>query len=245
MLTFKNISKGFETIDGIKTIFNDFNLTIEGNDFVSIIGTNGAGKSTLVKLLIGDTPLDNGQIILNGKSIGHQPAYKRKKHIAKVYQDPTKGTAGNMTILENMALADGKGKPFGLKMSVNKKRIPYYVEELKTLKLGLEDQLHTKVSELSGGQRQALALIMATMKEPELLVLDEHTSALDPKTARVVMEKTKEVVERHQIPALMITHNMELATAYGNRLIKLDQGRVVLDENLDSCGEIDKSRLFG
>lgn len=245
MLIFKNISKGFETIDGIKTLFNGLDLTIEKRDFVSIIGTNGAGKSTLVKLLIGDIPLDGGQILLNGQSIGHQPAYKRKKYIAKVYQDPTKGTASHMTILENMALADGKGKAFGLRISVNKKRIPYYIEELKTLNLGLENQLNTNVSQLSGGQRQALALLMATMKKPDLLVLDEHTSALDPKTALVVMEKTKEVVDRHQIPALMISHNMDLVTGYSNRVIKLEQGKVTLDERLASNKKMDKHKLFG
>jgi putative ABC transport system ATP-binding protein len=244
VLIFRNITKSFETLDGAKTIFNQFNLSIDANDFVSIIGTNGAGKSTLVKLLIGDLPLDDGDIFLNGTSLGDLPAFKRKLHIAKVYQDPTKGTAGNMTILENMALADGKGKPYGLKMSVNKKRIAYYRDELKTLNLGLEDQLHTNVSELSGGQRQALALIMATMKKPEILVLDEHTSALDPKTAQIVMEKTKELVERHQIPALMITHNMDLAMQYGNRLIKLDNGQIVIDERLDTKMTIDKDQLF-
>ncbi len=244
MLMFKNIVKRFETLDGVKVLFDQFNLSIDSNDFVSIIGTNGAGKSTLVKLLIGDLSLDEGEIYLRGTAIGDLPAYERKMKIAKVYQDPKKGTAGNMTILENMALADGKGKPYGLKMSVNKKRIPYYKEELKTLNLGLENQLHTNVSELSGGQRQALALVMATMKKPEILVLDEHTSALDPKTAQVVMDKTKELVNRHQIPALMITHNMDLALHYGNRLIKLDQGQIVLDKRLDATPTIDKADLF-
>lgn len=244
MLTFNNISKGFETLDGFKRLFKQFNLSIEAEDFVSIIGTNGAGKSTLVKLLIGDMPLDDGEIFLNGTPIGALPAYERKKRIAKVYQDPTKGTAGNMTILENMALADGKGQSYGLKMNVNKKRITHYRDELKTLGLGLEDQIHTKVSELSGGQRQALALVMATMKKPELLVLDEHTSALDPKTALVVMEKTKELVNRHQISAIMITHNMDLAMKYSNRLIKLDQGAVVMDERLNASAEICKTQLF-
>lgn len=244
MLQFKNIIKKYKTYDGEKVIFNDFNLRVGSEDFISVIGTNGAGKSTLVKLLVGDEFVDGGQILLNGDPIEHLPAFKRKRRIAKVYQDPSKGTAGNMTILENMALADHKGKTYGFSFGISKSQIPRYVELLETLGLGLETQLHTRVGDLSGGQRQALALLMVAMNPPELLVLDEHTSALDPKTAKVVMEKTRAIVEDYKIPTLMITHNMEMALDYGNRLIKLDAGIVVKDMPLNEDTKVMKEQLF-
>ncbi len=244
MLKFNKITKGYKTYDGEKTIFKDFNFVVNATDFISVIGTNGAGKSTLVKLLVGDERVDSGEILLNGQSIETLPAFVRKKKIAKVYQDPAKGTAGNMTILENMSLADHKGKVFGFTFGVSKKNIPMYETLLASLGLGLENQLHTLVKNLSGGQRQALAMLMVAMNPPELLVLDEHTSALDPKTAEVVMEKTKEIVETYQIPTLMITHNMDMATRYGNRLIKLDKGAIVMDEQLDEMEWINKDELF-
>jgi putative ABC transport system ATP-binding protein len=244
LLKFKKISKSFKTIDGQKSIFDGFDLTLSQGEFLSVIGTNGAGKSTLVKLLVGDEALDGGDLLLKDESIGALPSYKRKRRIAKVYQDPSKGTAGNMTILENMALADHKGKRYGLKFGVQKKRIPYYTSLLKEVDLGLENQMHTLVGSLSGGQRQALALIMATMNEPEILVLDEHTSALDPKTAKIVMDKTKQIVEKFQIPTIMITHNMETAIGYANRLIKLDQGHIVLDLDLENQDSLSAASLF-
>ncbi len=161
-----------------------------------------------------------------------------------MYQDPSKGTAGEMTLLENLSLADQKGKRFGLRFGVKKKNIPRYIALLKELDLGLEDQLYTKVKELSGGQRQAIALIMATMDIPQALVLDEHTSALDPKTAKVVMEKTKQLVDKYQMPTIMITHNMESAVGYANRLVKLDQGKIVLDIDLEDELALKKVKLF-
>lgn len=244
MLKFKNISKSFQTLDGKKTIFEHFNLSLSEGEFLSVIGTNGAGKSTLVKLLVGDEMVDDGQVLLKDQPIEHLQSFERKRRIAKVYQDPAKGTAGNMTILENMALADQKGKKYALKLGVQKSRMPHYISLLKTLDLGLETQLHTKVSALSGGQRQALALIMVTMNEPEVLVLDEHTSALDPKTAKIVMDKTKEIVEKFNIPTMMITHNMETAIGYANRLIKLDQGKIVLDLDLNDEASVSAASLF-
>lgn len=244
MLEFKNISKSFETLDGKKTIFEKFNLTLSEGEFLSVIGTNGAGKSTLVKLLVGDEMVDDGQVLLKEQPIEQLQSFERKRRIAKVYQDPAKGTAGNMTILENMALADHKGKKYALKFGVQKSRMPHYISLLKTLDLGLETQLHTKVSSLSGGQRQALALIMVTMSEPEVLVLDEHTSALDPKTAKIVMDKTKKIVEKFNIPTMMITHNMETAVGYANRLIKLDQGKIVLDLDLNDEASVSAASFF-
>lgn len=244
MLQFRNITKKYKTYDGEKVIFQEFNLTVSAEDFISVIGTNGAGKSTLVKLLVGDEFVDGGQILLNGDSIEQLPAFKRKRRIAKVYQDPSKGTAGNMTILENMALADNKGESYGFSFGISKSQTPRYVELLKTLGLGLEDQLHTRVGDLSGGQRQALALLMVAMNPPELLVLDEHTSALDPKTAKVVMEKTRAIVEEYKIPTMMITHNMDMALDYGNRLIKLDAGTVVKDMPLNEETKVMKEQLF-
>ncbi len=244
MLSFKNVSKKYKTYDGEKIVFDHFNFMVGSEDFISVIGTNGAGKSTLVKLLVGDECVDSGEILLNGESIETLPAFKRKRRIAKVYQDPSRGTAGNMTILENMALADHKGKKYGLSRGVSKERIPHYKKLLASLRLGLEDQLQTEVSALSGGQRQALALLMVAMNPPEILVLDEHTSALDPKTAKVVMEKTREIVKEYKIPTLMITHNMETALKYGNRLIKLNAGKVEKDLDLTGGQEIDKEELF-
>lgn len=244
MLEFKNISKSFKTAGGIKTVFEDFNMTVLEGEFISIIGTNGAGKSTLVKILVGDETVDQGEILLKGNAIQKLPSFVRKKRIAKVYQDPSKGTAGEMTILENLSLADQKGKKIGLSFGLKKNRYSYYMNLLKELNLGLEEQMQTKVKELSGGQRQALALIMATMHVPEVLVLDEHTSALDPITAKVVMEKTKQLVEKYQMPTLMITHNMESALGYANRLVKLDGGKIVLDIDLTDKEAMKNTVLF-
>lgn len=244
MLEFKKISKKYFSIDGEKTIFEDFDFKIEKDDFISVIGSNGAGKSTLVKLLIGDEFIDSGEIMLSGSDIGSTPAFLRKRKIAKVYQNPSLGTAGEMTILENLSLYDNKGKKFGFSFCINKKRKEKYIELLKELGLGLENQLGTKVKYLSGGQRQSLALIMATMNKPELLILDEHTAALDPKTSEIVMKKTEDIVKKYKIPTLMITHNLESAKRYGNRLIKLDSGNIILDLKKEAKEKMIISEMF-
>jgi len=244
LFEFKNISKKYKSLDGDKIVFDSFNFKIHDNDFISVIGTNGAGKSTLIRLLVGDESIDSGELLLDGHDIKHDNSYIRKKRIAKVYQDPSKGTAGEMTILENLSLADNKGSKFGLKFAIRKKNIQRYKEMLSELNLGLEDALHRKVKELSGGQRQSLALIMATMNRPELLLLDEHTSALDPKTSDIVMQKTKDIVELHKIPTLMITHNLESATKYAKRLVKLDNGKVILDIDIRDKRILDGIKLF-
>lgn len=244
MFEFKNVSKKYKSLDGEKVVFDSFNFTINDGDFISVIGTNGAGKSTLVRLLVGDEFVDSGELLLDGYDIKNQASYIRKKRIAKVYQDPSKGTAGEMTILENMSIADNKGSKFGLSFAVSKRNVQRYKDMLSELNLGLENSLHTKVKELSGGQRQSLALIMATMNKPDLLLLDEHTSALDPKTSDIVMQKTKDIVEKHNIPTLMITHNLASATKYAKRLVKLDNGKVVIDMDIQDKSSLDGIKLF-
>ncbi len=243
MLEFKNLRKSYDSLHGKRQVLKDVGFTVNKQDFISIVGSNGAGKSTLVKILIGDETADAGQILMNGVDILSLKSHKRKGMIAKVYQDPAKGTAGEMTILENMALADAKGTSFLFGFCVNKKRVSYYKELLESLNLGLENALDKKAKTLSGGQRQALALIMATMKAPEMLVLDEHTSALDPVTAEIVMEKTKEVVTRLGIPTIMITHNLDHARDYATRVIRLKDGQLVDDVALNEK-TIDIYQLF-
>lgn len=244
MFEFRNVSKKYMSLDGEKQVFDSFNFTINDGDFISVIGTNGAGKSTLVRLIVGDELVDAGDLLLGGYDIKNQASYIRKRKIAKVYQDPSKGTAGEMTILENMSLADNKGSKFGLSLAVSKRNVQRYKDMLSELNLGLENSLHTKVKELSGGQRQSLALIMATMNKPDLLLLDEHTSALDPKTSDIVMQKTKDIVEKYNIPTLMITHNLSSATKYAKRLVKLDNGKVVIDMDIQDMSSLDNIKLF-
>lgn len=211
-------------------IFRNFNLDIEENKCTAIIGPNGCGKSTLLNILGGSILSDAGKIILNGKDISKLSEEKRSKYIGRVYQDPSMGVSPALTILENMSLADKKSERFTLKKLIKKNKIDKYVELLKSLGLGLENKLNTKVKYLSGGQRQSLSLIMAAMKHPDLLLLDEHTAALDPKTSHVIMEKTKELIDKHKITTIMISHNMKDAIKYSDRIIMLDKGEVVLDK---------------
>ncbi|ERJ11165.1 ABC transporter ATP-binding protein [Haloplasma contractile] len=229
MLRISDISKTFVTGCSHKTIFDQLSLTVAKGDFITIIGSNGAGKSTLLNLIDGNTYSDSGSILLGKNDITHVKAYKRAKKISRVFQDPALGTSPNMTVIENLSMADHKHKAFRLKCGVEKKKIEFYKLKLKDLGLGLEHQLDTKVKLLSGGQRQALALIMATLVKPQLLLLDEHTAALDPKTSQKILELTSEIVEKHRIPTLMVTHNMNDALSYGNRLIMLDQGDIIID----------------
>ncbi|MCK4260854.1 MAG: ATP-binding cassette domain-containing protein [Halanaerobiales bacterium] len=229
MIELKEVVKKFNVIDGEKIIFDKLNLVIEKGEFVVIVGSNGAGKSTLLKILTGDIEIDKGEILINNDNIERLSSFKRKRFISNVYQDPAMGTSSNMTVFENLSMADNKGNKYGLSLGLNKKRKGYYIKVLKELELGLEEQLNTEVGFLSGGQRQAISLIMATLKTPELLLLDEHTSALDPKTSQIIMEKTKNIVEKNKLTAVMITHNLKTALDYGNRLVMLDKGKVVLD----------------
>lgn len=210
-------------------LFQDFNLTIRDGEFVSVVGSNGSGKTSMLNIICGSIPVEAGSILIDGKDITREKEYKRNRKIGRVYQNPAMGTCPSMTILENMSLADNKGKFFGLGRGTNKARIEYYRESLAQLGLGLEDKMDVKVGSLSGGQRQAMALLMSTMTPIEFLILDEHTAALDPKTAAKVLETTEFIVQRDQLTTLMITHNMRDAIAHGNRLIMLNEGRIILD----------------
>lgn len=230
MIELKNVSKTFNanTINEKKALVS-LNLTIETGDFVTVIGGNGAGKSTLLNLIAGVFPCDDGQIVLDGVNLTRQPEYKRAKLLGRVFQDPMMGTASEMGIEENLAMAFRRGKSRGLRWGIQNEERALYEERLKTLELGLETRLSSKVGLLSGGQRQALTLLMATLQKPKLLLLDEHTAALDPKTARKVLELTDEIISKDSLTTLMVTHNMKDAIRLGNRLIMMHEGRIILD----------------
>lgn len=230
MLELKDICKTYNlgTVNET-TLFSHFHLHVNQGEFISVVGSNGSGKTTMLNLICGSIPLDSGDILVQGRSITRLKEYQRSKFIGRVFQDPAKGTCPSMTILQNMAMADNKGKPFGLTVGVNKKRIAYYQEQLSRLGLGLEDKLQVKVGALSGGQRQAMALLMSTMTPLDFLILDEHTAALDPKTSEIIMELTDELVREKRLTTLMVTHNLRHAVAYGNRLIMMHQGNAILD----------------
>ncbi|MBQ7836603.1 MAG: ABC transporter ATP-binding protein [Clostridia bacterium] len=212
-----------------KKVLRGLNLHLKEGDFVTVIGGNGAGKSTMLNMVAGVYPVDSGKITIGGNDVTKLPEYKRAKFIGRVFQDPMTGTAATMQIEENLALAARRGKSRGLKIGITKAEREHYRELLKTLDLGLEDRLTSKVGLLSGGQRQALTLLMATMNNPQLLLLDEHTAALDPKTALKVLTLSAKIVEENNLTTLMITHNMNDAIKYGNRLIMMNNGRIIFD----------------
>ena len=230
MLEIKNVYKTFNpgTVNQ-KVALNDLNLTLEDGDFVTVIGGNGAGKSTMLNAVAGVWPVDMGKIIIDGKDIPRLPEHKRARFIGRVFQDPMTGTAATMQIEENLALAARRGKRRTLRIGITKAEREQYCELLKTLDLGLEDRLTARVGLLSGGQRQALTLLMATMNKPKLLLLDEHTAALDPKTALKVLTLSARIVEENHLTTMMITHNMRDAISYGNRLIMMYEGHIVVD----------------
>ena len=231
MIELKNIHKYYNpgSVNEL-CLFQNFSLQIPDGDFISIVGSNGSGKTSLLNIVCGTIPIDSGDIIVNGTSITGRKDFQRHKTIGRVYQDPSKGTCPSMTILENLSLADNKGKPYNLGKGVNKAKIESYRELLRKLNLGLEDKLHTQVGSLSGGQRQALALLMSTMTPIEFLILDEHTAALDPKTADVIMELTDQIVKEKKVTTIMVTHNLRYAVEYGNRLIMMHQGEAIIDK---------------
>ena len=230
MIELKNIHKYYNpgSVNEL-CLFQNFSLQIPDGDFISIVGSNGSGKTSLLNIVCGTIPIDSGDIIVNGTSITGRKDFQRHKTIGRVYQDPSKGTCPSMTILENLSLADNKGKPYNLGKGVNKAKIESYRELLRKLNLGLEDKLHTQVGSLSGGQRQALALLMSTMTPIEFLILDEHTAALDPKTADVIMELTDQIVKEKKVTTIMVTHNLRFAAEYGNRLIMMHEGKCIMD----------------
>lgn len=226
-------------------LFRDFNLTISSKEFVSVVGSNGSGKTSLLNLICGSLPIDEGRIRMNDRDITTLPEYKRLRRIGRVYQNPAYGTCPGMTILENMAIADNKGKPFNLSFGTNKRKIESYREKLRKLNLGLEDKLNIKVGSLSGGQRQAMALLMATMTPIEFLILDEHTAALDPKTAERIMELTQMIVTEKQLTTIMVTHNLRHAVSYGNRLIMMHKGEAVIDKAGDEKNNLKVDDILG
>lgn len=230
MLEIKDIYKTFNagTVNE-KRALNGLSLKLEEGDFVTVIGGNGAGKSTMLNAIAGVWPVDSGNIIIDGEDITALPEYKRAKYIGRVFQDPMTGTAATMQIDENLALAKRRGKLRGLRSNLTKAESEEYKELVKILDLGLENRITTKVGLLSGGQRQAITLLMAALQKPKLLLLDEHTAALDPKTAAKVLETTERIVNKDKLTTLMITHNMKDAIAHGNRLIMLMDGRIILD----------------
>lgn len=230
MLEIQNIHKTFNpgTINE-KVALNGVNLNLNPGDFVTIIGGNGAGKSTTLNAIAGVWSVDEGKIIIDGVDITKLSEHKRALYLGRVFQDPMTGTAATMSIEENMAIAARRGERRGLGWGITKKERERYKEALKELDLGLEDRLSSKVGLLSGGQRQAITLLMASLKKPKLLLLDEHTAALDPKTAAKVLAISDKIIQEHQLTAMMVTHNMKDAIAHGNRLIMMHEGKIIYD----------------
>ena len=230
MLEIRGVSKTYNP--GTVTeqcLFDKFSLSVEDGQFISIVGSNGSGKTSLLNIICGSIPIESGDVLVGGESISKKRDFQRYITMGRVYQNPSMGTCPNLTMLENLSLADNKGKTFGFSRGVNKKRTDYYRGELESLGLGLEDKLDVKMGALSGGQRQAVALLMATMTPLKFLILDEHTAALDPKTAEVIMQLTDKVVREKKLTAMMVTHNLRYAVEYGDRLLMMDRGHVVLD----------------
>jgi putative ABC transport system ATP-binding protein len=245
LLKIQKLHKVFNknTINEI-VLYDNLSLNINKGDFITIIGSNGAGKSTLLNLICGTLNTDEGSIILDGKEISKLPEYKRTKHIGRVFQDPSKGVSPNMTILENMSMAYNKGRRYGLRLCVNKKNLQMFNEILSEVNLGLEDKLHTNAGLLSGGQRQALSLMMAVMCKPKLLLLDEHIAALDPKTSERIIEITGKVVKDNKITTLMVTHNLTHAINLGNRLFMMHGGKIVMDVSGDEKQKLSIDKLL-
>lgn len=245
MLKINSIEKTFNlgTINEKKAL-DKVSLHLNPGDFVTIIGGNGAGKSTLMNAITGVWPVDNGSIILDGVNVTGLPEYKRAKFIGRVFQDPMMGTAPDMQIIENLALAYRRGKKRTLKWGITKKEKEMFHEKLKILGLGLEDRMTSKVGLLSGGQRQALTLLMASLQTPKLLLLDEHTAALDPTTAAKVLQISEEIIERDKLTAMMITHNMNDAIVHGNRLIMMNNGQIIYDVQGEEKKKLTKADLM-
>ena len=240
ILKLKDVTKTFArgTVDEVIAL-DDVNLDVYDRDFVTIIGSNGAGKSTLLNIVAGIFPPERGgAVMINGDDVTSLLGYKRASYIGRIWQEPEVGTAGKLSIEENLSLAMLRGQRRGLKGAISKRRRQLFRDELAKLELGLEDRLNTPVSTLSGGQRQALALVMATISKPDILLLDEHIATLDPNTAKVVLELTGEIIRQEKMTAIMVTHNMEIALRYGNRLLMMHKGRIIVN-----MGERNKKTL--
>lgn len=245
MLDIEHVSKTFNpgTINEKKAL-QDLNLHLKAGDFVSVIGGNGAGKSTMLNAVAGVWPVDEGAILIDGNNVTGLPEFKRARYIGRVFQDPMMGTAPNMQIVENLALATRRGQSRGLSWGVTRAEKEEYHEKLKILGLGLEERMTAKVGLLSGGQRQALTLLMASLQKPKLLLLDEHTAALDPATAAKVLELSDRIVRENGLTAMMITHNMKDAIQHGNRLIMMNEGRIILDIAGEEKMRLTKAQLL-
>ena len=246
MLKISHIAKTFNpgTITEKKALL-DVDLHLNEGDFVTVIGGNGAGKSTMLNAVAGVFPVDRGTIEIGGVNVTNLPEFKRAAYLGRVFQDPMTGTAATMNIEENMALALRRGRPRGLRWGITNLERQMYREQLHTLRLGLEDRMASKVGLLSGGQRQALTLLMATLRKPKLLLLDEHTAALDPKTAAKVLEISQKIVDEQHLTAMMVTHNMKDAIAIGNRLIMMNEGRIVVDVSGEQKKKLTRADLMG
>ncbi len=230
MLELQNLTKIYNPGEITETsLFENFNLTVNDGEFISIVGSNGSGKTSLLNLICGSIEADSGKILMDGKEFSNIPEYKRYASIGRVYQNPSMGSCSDLSITENMSLADNKGNKFGLKFGVNRKRVEHYRQLLSTLGLGLEDKMDVKVGSLSGGQRQAMSLLMATMTPIKFLILDEHTAALDPKTAETIMILTDKIIREKELTAMMVTHNLRYAVEYGNRMLMFHKGQIVFE----------------
>lgn len=245
MLKLSHIDKTFDpgTVNEMQ-VFEDFNLTVEAGEFISIIGSNGSGKTSLLNMICGASAPDSGTIELDGKNLLKIPEHKRYQSVGRVFQDPSLGTCPKMTVLENLSMADNKGKPWNLTWGIQKDRIDFYRTALSAFGLGLENKLNDRVSTLSGGQRQSIALLMTTMTPISFLILDEHTAALDPKTADIIMRFTDEIVREKKLTALMITHNLNYALQYGDRLLMMHEGEIVLDKRGEEKKKITLQELL-
>ena len=232
MIELDNICKKFNigTVNE-SSLFENFSFKVNPGDFVSVVGSNGSGKTTMLNIICGTISPDSGRVIIGGADMTGKPDYVRYRKIGRVYQDPSFGTCADMTVFENMSLADNKGKPFGLTPGLNKKRYESYREMLSDLGLGLEDKMHVKVGCLSGGQRQAMSLLKSVMTPIDCLILDEHTAALDPKTSEVIMQITDKIIRERKLTALMVTHNLRFAVEYGNRIVMMHEGNIVLEKS--------------
>ncbi len=245
MLELKGIHKYYNpgTVNEM-CLFQNFDLTVEDGEFVSVVGSNGSGKTSMLNIICGSIPVEAGRIYINGTDITKEKEFRRNRRIGRVYQNPAMGTCPSMTILENMSLADNKGKVYGFGRGTNRGRISYYRELLAQLGLGLEDKLDIKVGSLSGGQRQAMALLMSTMTPIEFLILDEHTAALDPMTAELIMELTDRIVKEKKLTTIMVTHNLRYAIEYGDRLLMMHQGGIVLDKKREEKEKVSVDEIL-
>ena len=246
MLELRNIVKIYQGGTVNETcLFDEFSLTIPDKQFVCVVGSNGSGKTSLLNIICGSIPIDEGCIMIGNENITGMPEHKRLRRIGRVYQDPARGTCPSMTILENMSMADNKGKPFNLLPCVNRRKADEYRAMLAQLGLGLEDKMGVMVGNLSGGQRQAMALLMSTMTPIEFLILDEHTAALDPKTSEQIMVLTDKIVKEKNITTLMVTHNLRFAVDYGNRILMLHKGNAVIDRQGEEKEKLGVNDLLG